>query len=249
MKNEGITLITLVITIIILIILSAVSINFVLGENGIIKTAKRAKENTQNAKIEEEIALNELYMQMEAEGVISGDAQYDAIAKLVEFKTAIANYIEEAGGIKPEYTAEATIFGDSIKGIVKEVTKDATATAEEITQGKTAWVNGELITGNGENNENIYIKYVDLRFPNIGGNGKTKDITIDLTDIPNYQNITVDNISTIKTIGHYTDTNGNIISITISIHSYSNGILTIRGTAFHSVYGEYAVNVPIIIKF
>ena len=31
---------------------------------------------------------------------------YDAIAKLTEFKTAIANAIDEAGGIKPDTTAE-----------------------------------------------------------------------------------------------------------------------------------------------
>lgn len=46
MKEEkGITLISLVVTIIILIILAGVSINLVLGENGIINKAKYAKEN------------------------------------------------------------------------------------------------------------------------------------------------------------------------------------------------------------
>ena len=66
-KQRGITLIALVVTIIILIILSGVSINLVLGENGIITIAKRAKENTELAKVEEEKELNELYTQLEAE--------------------------------------------------------------------------------------------------------------------------------------------------------------------------------------
>ena len=42
-KQTGITLIALVITIIILIILAGVSINLVVGDNGIITTAKREK--------------------------------------------------------------------------------------------------------------------------------------------------------------------------------------------------------------
>lgn len=60
MKNQkGITLIALVITIIVLIILAGVSINLVLGNNGMITRAKNAKEQTDQAKINEEIQLNE----------------------------------------------------------------------------------------------------------------------------------------------------------------------------------------------
>jgi len=146
MKNKGITLVSLVVTIIILIILAGVSINLTVGEDGIITMAKRAKENMEIAQIEEETKLNELYAQMESEG-IWGELDYDAISKLNDFKKAIADYIEEAGGIKPEYTAEVEEFGESIKGIVKEVTKNATATKEDIAEGKTAWVDGVEITG------------------------------------------------------------------------------------------------------
>ena len=70
-----------------------------------------------------------------------------SVAKLTEFKSAIANYISEAGGVKPETTSDTRTFGERIKGIVKEVTKNATATAEDIVEGKTAWVNGEQIIG------------------------------------------------------------------------------------------------------
>ena len=43
-ENKGITLVALVVTIMVLIILATVSINAVLGQNGIIKKAKQAKE-------------------------------------------------------------------------------------------------------------------------------------------------------------------------------------------------------------
>ena len=147
-KNEkGITLVALVVTIVVLIILAGISINLVLGDNGIITIAQKAKENIELAKIEEETQLNELYTQLEIDDTSSSGTTYDAIAKITEFKTAITNAIEEAGGVKPDTTAGTTVFADSIKGIVKEVTKNATATAEDIAEGKTAWVNGDLVTG------------------------------------------------------------------------------------------------------
>lgn len=67
---RGITLIALVITIIVLIILAGVSINLVLGENGVITKAKEAKTKTEQAQLNEEIAMNELMEQWEdiAEG-------------------------------------------------------------------------------------------------------------------------------------------------------------------------------------
>lgn len=155
-KQKGITLVALVVTIIVLIILAGVSINLVLGNNGIITIAKKAKENTELAKIQEEKELNELYYQLETTGSSSGDLPYDAITKLSEFKKAIANAINEAGGTKTENTAETNIFVDNIKGIVKEVTKRATATSDNISEEKTAWINGEAITGTGIDVTNAY---------------------------------------------------------------------------------------------
>ena len=56
-KEKGITLISLVITIIVLIILAGVSINLVLGDNGIIERAKNAKKITNISSEEEAIKL------------------------------------------------------------------------------------------------------------------------------------------------------------------------------------------------
>lgn len=60
MKQNGITLITLVITIIILIILAGVTISLTIGDNGLFHKAKEAKELYSNAQTEEEMQLNEL---------------------------------------------------------------------------------------------------------------------------------------------------------------------------------------------
>lgn len=59
-NQKGITLVALVVTIIVLLILASVSINLVLGENGIITRAKQAKENTETASADELVDLNNL---------------------------------------------------------------------------------------------------------------------------------------------------------------------------------------------
>ena len=46
-KNRGITLLALVITIIILLILAGITISAITGDNGIIKNAGQAKEETE----------------------------------------------------------------------------------------------------------------------------------------------------------------------------------------------------------
>ena len=61
MKNQiGITLVALVVTIIVLIILAGVSINMVVGDNGIITQAQREKKETANVTIASEERMNAL---------------------------------------------------------------------------------------------------------------------------------------------------------------------------------------------
>ena len=48
-KNKGITLVALVVTIVVLLILAGVSINLVLGNNGIIAKAKDAQRESAEA--------------------------------------------------------------------------------------------------------------------------------------------------------------------------------------------------------
>lgn len=59
--QNGITLIALVVTIVVLLILAGVSINLVIGNNGIINRAKDAKKQTEQATVNDQIAMNSLY--------------------------------------------------------------------------------------------------------------------------------------------------------------------------------------------
>ena len=87
-RQKGVTLIALVITIIVLIILVGVSINTLVGENGIIIQAQRAKEETQQGKRDEQGGLLSLEQQID-----------EALGK---------TYIVEKGVNKPVLTSGMT---------------------------------------------------------------------------------------------------------------------------------------------
>ena len=82
-KERGITLIALVITIIVLIILAGVSINLVLGENGIVNISKRAKENTELAAKEEKIILDNLLSQIDGNATYNKEKSVNAPTLLI----------------------------------------------------------------------------------------------------------------------------------------------------------------------
>ena len=84
-KNKGITLIALVITIIVLLILAGISIAMLTGDNGILKKATTAKEQTEQAQAKEKI-------QLEVLGSIGNNGKVD----LETLKTNIRNHIPEA---------------------------------------------------------------------------------------------------------------------------------------------------------
>lgn len=71
--EKGITLVALVITIIVLVILATVSINAVIGENGLIQSAKNSKDSAENAVAQETGKMNLLLT--EYANIMSEDAE------------------------------------------------------------------------------------------------------------------------------------------------------------------------------
>lgn len=65
MNNKGITLVALVVTIVVLLILAGISLNLVLGQNGIITRAQEARNQTAEGKVNTEKAINSLTDEME----------------------------------------------------------------------------------------------------------------------------------------------------------------------------------------
>ena len=104
-ENKGITLIALVVTIVVLIILATVSINAVLGQNGIIGKAERAKEVQEDAGKREDTAMEEY------EDFIG---KYDGTVKIkatVEGKTVTItkdNVADYLGKVVTNYVPTAT---------------------------------------------------------------------------------------------------------------------------------------------
>lgn len=62
---RGITLITLVVTIVVLLILAGVSINLVIGNNGLITKSKEAREQYVQGATNDETSMNNLYDEIE----------------------------------------------------------------------------------------------------------------------------------------------------------------------------------------
>ena len=84
-KNKGITLVALVVTIVVLLILAGVSINLVLGDNGIIAKAQEAKTKQAEASENDLKGMNGLIEQMEStlNGGSSDNKEDDGLGKLV----------------------------------------------------------------------------------------------------------------------------------------------------------------------
>ena len=101
-KNQGITLIALVVTIVVLLILAGVSINMVLGQNGIVTKAKDARDKTEQAKQNDLASMDQVVKDMDDilndNGTPGGDDTPTATKTLVEAFNAgelkIGDYVE-----------------------------------------------------------------------------------------------------------------------------------------------------------
>ncbi len=107
--NQGITLIALVITIIVLLILAGISIAMLTGENGILRKAEVAKEQTDEEKAKEKliIAINGLQISKNGEAKLLDINEFDDLNS--------SNYNQEISLEKPVISSEkiATVIVDN----------------------------------------------------------------------------------------------------------------------------------------
>ena len=140
-RQAGITLVTLVVTIIILIILAGVSINTLIGDNGIITKTQQARENIIYAGQEEQEQLNQLFWEMDQEGIYTEDeedAKKDQMIELLqkqveELKKQVAQLQEENTKLK-EQVAELNKQIADLNKQIEELNKQISDLKAQIAQ-------------------------------------------------------------------------------------------------------------------
>ena len=135
-RYNGITLISLVVTIIILLILAGISLNLLIGDNGILKKAALAKEKTEIAQLEENIKLATL-------GEFEGS--HLSVAKV---KVGIKNDLPDAKVIGNEFPLIIIV-----KGKTYQLDEDGELIAVEMEENEL----NELTAGNG-----VYAKLYNI---------------------------------------------------------------------------------------
>lgn len=230
-KEKGVTLIALVVSIIVLIILAGVSIAMLVGENGIITQAQRAKEETEQAQILEEISL---YI-----------SEYQANQYAGTETRNLSEYLKEKLGVDPVSENKYGTLIFKIDNKILTVYKDGTTEIKEY-QVNTLANNGPVLTSGEDTqmtpedgfltDEGVARKYV-------------KSIIFDTTNtIPNDYDISYD-VSEIKdgTVIAYADgdeTNGYNITIVAEGEIYlpknSSGLFQYCG--YNENLPEYAIN-------
>lgn len=174
MYNSAITLIALVITIIVLLILSGVTLNMIIGENGILGKAKNAKEKYNYSQAKEKLQINIMEFKTDRmEGatleefkkfISEKESEYD-VGDIIEEKLNIYdkqyeynfivdkefNILENKAGLYKTTGAYEVLSNDGSK------TKIRIYLDNLIGINKIVCPNGEVI--NGENKKQIKFEY------------------------------------------------------------------------------------------
>ena len=142
MKEHAITLIALVVTIVILLILSGVTINMLLGEDGIIRMAKEAKNTWEGAVTNEQEDLKNLMNELNSIMSNNSEAGGGDIPEEPEDPTKGPNgkpLVETITEIQTENNVEAedkygnpVVVPKGFKVVVDETTNNATTVPEGI---------------------------------------------------------------------------------------------------------------------
>ena len=160
-NKKGITLIALVVTVVVLIILAGVSINAVLGDNGIIKKANQAASVTKEAEVKEAInrTILEFYLTNDYETLEdflkakAEDGSIDSVTKNADgtltvkkgdYSVTVENKTNSSGGSSSGgNTGEETQTPEITVGEIK-VVADSTGTGSAITDANSVYLGNTL---------------------------------------------------------------------------------------------------------
>lgn len=149
-KEKGITLIALVVTITVLIILATVSINTVLGDNGIIKRAQKAREAYTNGKVQEDLAMDELLNNLNNYNTISSEHSNQDKEKDKEIASLKEKVASLEGKVK-ELNGQINDLNNQIEEDSKKFSISTTANSKTL-----KYVKGANWGGNGANLSSSY---------------------------------------------------------------------------------------------
>ena len=150
-ESNGITLIALVITVIVLLILAGVTIATLTGDNGILRNAAKAKEETEKAQEEEQIKLEEMEDTINEYAGIDWNTVLSNAEKHPAQKTSTAIGVGTDGRAVNMDLWECTKLEDGTYALNDAVTLEGTGT-------KTAGYIGDIINGKIEGTIPQYIK-------------------------------------------------------------------------------------------
>ena len=131
-EKKGITLVSLIVTIVLLLILAGMSISILTGENGILKTSKKAKIESQKAEYKEAIELAKTEDNITKERDRSKTERLDGIYEIISENLKFSNDIKNG-----KATIEK-IYDDRLEPRIVIITKEGwkyTVTVDEIIEG------------------------------------------------------------------------------------------------------------------
>lgn len=108
---EGITLIALVVTIVVLIILTAITMTFIIGQNGIVERAKKSTQDYQTAQENEAIKLNEAsdYIVGSRDTVTIDKEEYENLKRAIPTGIKTDIYVRNSYNNKASYSEKNTM--------------------------------------------------------------------------------------------------------------------------------------------
>ncbi len=144
-KEKGITLIALVVTITVLIILATVSVNTVLGDNGIIKRAQKARDSYQNSSTSEDEHMKQLANEMaeyDEDNTTKNPTAGTTVAKPGTWTSSQVTPIADGnGGTVPLPNGFYYVGGDISTGLVISDKQGDTMTASGVNMGNQfVWI-------------------------------------------------------------------------------------------------------------